>query len=174
MLLRHINSTYWTFTIIAVLTAGVLGFTFGYTYYRANHTATELSTNNTNESTTAILDQEILDSLAPTTGQEAVTGPSELHVYTGYIRNLTPTSIAVEQADNATDLADGLDFELTDQTLYAHLSTSLDSNGLPNSTEVSLAQTDLSLGDIVTVYCNENIRTSDVRIATKVQRIKAE
>ena len=168
MFQHHLSSSYWTLLAISLLAVAAISFMFGYTY-RANTDLPLVVDANQSNVTGKILNQQIQDALQPKTGPEVVSAPSELHVYTGYVRAKSIAAITVEKPDATTDWPDSLTFDLEDTTAYARLNITTDSAGLPVNLEDALTLTDVTVGDIVTVYCNEDIRTADTLVATKVQ-----
>ncbi|MBI2415301.1 MAG: hypothetical protein HYV33_01410 [Candidatus Kerfeldbacteria bacterium] len=163
---------HWNFTIIAVLGGSVLSFVFGYTYH-ANRLASGSLTNTITavpDVTGDILSDQVRQALVPDSGIEAVLAPSELHAYTGYVRAIKSTELIVEKPDATTTWPDQINFILTDTTRYSTLDAGLENN-LPVTTEQAMTLDSITVGDIVTVYTNEDIYTAELRVATKVQKI---
>lgn len=166
----------WNFTLIVIVTVFVVGIGIGYTYrdrfvYNSNFLPWKLASTQQDMSG-AILQSEVAKVLTPKSTAEAVSAPKEVYSFYGYVRSISNDSIVVDQPDDTTPDSDAIQFTLTADTLYADIAAIVDANGLPDSVETPLVQTDIKVGDIVTVYTLEDMRTADVRHVTKVQRIK--
>jgi len=132
-----------------------------------------LNTNQTTEQPDIsgdILDQQIIATLSPDSGIEAITQPAERYAYTGYVRSITDTAIVVEDPDATTTWPDGLDFQLSADTIVVDLKA-VTVNGLPENVETPLSIKDIAVDDIITVYTKENILAAETRTVTKIQRI---
>ncbi|MBI4407600.1 MAG: hypothetical protein HY565_03820, partial [Candidatus Kerfeldbacteria bacterium] len=163
----------WNLTIIIIITAFVLGVVSGYTYRdrfsrlslqqaKLDRTEPDISQD--------IFRTEVAELLTPKTSVEATTGVDEVYAFTGRIIALTTTLMTVEQPNETTPTLDAIDFILTDTTSYKALTIITDVNGLPGSVEADLTQSELSIGDIVTVYTVEDIVTATERHVVTVQR----
>lgn len=168
-MIRH-----WNFTIILIVTAFVLGVVAGYTYRDRfswlNPDWAELDRTEPDISQ-EIFRTEVAEILKPKSGLEATTGINEVYAFTGRVMALTSTVITVEQPNETTPTLDAIDFILTDETQFKTLTVVTDENGLPGSIETDLDQSQLTIGDIVTVYTSEDIITSSEHHVVTVQKI---
>ncbi len=157
-----------------MITAFVLGVVSGYTYRDRfswlNPDWAELDRTEPDISQ-EIFRTEVAEILKPKTGLEATSGANEVYAFTGRVIALTATLITVEQPTGTTDTLDAIDFILTDTTSYKALTILTDVNGLPGSVEADLAQSELVIGDIVTVYTVEDIITATERHVVTVQKL---
>lgn len=177
---RKISSTYWTFSIIAVIFMTVIGYVAGYSFNEYKHDGTVVVNPVEQPDVSGdILDQKIIDSLyGPVdseTGRRANTLPppvTDLHVFTGYVKSINDATIIVEHTDSTTEWPDALSFQLQYNTAYAELYSEIDDAGFRKLNEATLTVNDIAIDDIVSVYTVENILDSDIRTVTKVQKIK--
>lgn len=168
-MIRH-----WNLTIIIVITAFVLGVVAGYTYRDRfswlNPDWAELDRTEPDISQ-EIFRTEVAEILKPKTGLEATSGANEVYAFTGRVIALTSTLITVEQPNETTPTLDAIDFILTEETKFKTLTVVTDENGLPGSIETDLDQSQLTIGDIVTVYTIEDIITSSEHQVVTVQKL---
>lgn len=114
---------------------------------------------------------EVAEILKPKTGLEATSGANEVYAFTGRVLALTSTLITVEQSNETTPTLDAIDFILTEETKFKTLTIVTDENGLPGSIETDLDQSQLTIGDIVTVYTIADIITSSEHQVVTVQKL---
>lgn len=167
----------WNLTIILIVTAFVLGVVAGYVY-RDRFSWLLLDTDELERTEPNISEKifrtEIENILRPETANEAVTEPAEVYSFTGRIIAISSTAITVEQPSDATETLDAIDFILTNATRYAELQTFINEYGLPDSSETALNSTDLAVGDLVSVYTEEDIRTAPERRVIAVHKLNNE
>ncbi|HBY73893.1 MAG TPA: hypothetical protein DEG44_04335 [Candidatus Kerfeldbacteria bacterium] len=177
-LTKHIKIQYnssvirrWNLTIILIITAFVLGVVAGYVYrdrfswFLPNKAELERTEPDIEAE---IFQAEIEDILRPDTGIDAASGVSEVFAFTGSVQSLTLDGIVVENPDGA------IDFILTDTTRFAALSSFIDQYGLPDTAETDITLADIAVGDLVSVYTIEDIRTAEERHVTLVQKLNNE
>jgi hypothetical protein len=145
-----------------ILLAFVLGIGLGYTYRdRFVVIPPSINLNSEPDINKEITQAEIVDRLRPDSSLEAASGDFEIHSYTGKITTITKDHITV----------DNIGFILTDATLYATLATGVDEYNSPSAIETDITPADLLVGDYITVYTQENIKTATDKHVTKVQKI---
>jgi hypothetical protein len=155
--------------------AAVFGFMAGYIYRDrfSNWYQKERIVEQQPDISGQIMNASIQDILQPKTAAEAVADSSAVYSFTGYVRALEQNAITVERSDDTTEGTDAIDFILTDSTVYSDIRTEIDATGVINRVDDAITQAHLGLGDIVTVYSLEDIRTAAERHITKVERISA-
>ena len=161
----------WNLTIILIITAFVLGVVAGYIYrdrfswLLPNQAKLERTEPDIEA---AIFESTIEEILRPDTANEAVLEPSEVFAFTGSVQSLSADRIVVENPDGA------IDFILTATTRFAALSPIIDENGLPGSAETDMTRSSIAVGDLVSVYTAEDIRTASERHVTLVHKLNNE
>ncbi len=177
MSLKKVSSTYWTFTIIAILFTAVVSYIIGYSV--ASYTVVKTSNLSTDDIDVSgeIMDEQIIKGLyfenINSDNTNAIqASPTAIYTFTGYIREINDDSISIEHSDASTDWEDTLSFTITSDSNYVELKLSTDENNLPISIENPITINDLSVGDIVTAYTNENILKNESRTINKIQLIK--
>lgn len=170
---------YWTSASIAIVCVAVISFITGYTYREDQIPAVLPHSDIEDPVSGDIFNNEVVSATTP--NQETTPNPTlpentEIHAWTGYIRNLknqTPNkTLSVEAPDGEINTQRTKTFTLTDTTTYSEPTTTIDATGQLITNSLTLTLTDLTDGDIVTVYTLENLRTTDQSTATTVQRLK--
>lgn len=170
-MLHQISATYWTLTIIAVLTAGVFGYVGGY-WLKSQNISDSTIQNNVDNS---VIASETFNSQINSANRNEVLDTtadefSEIHAYTGYIREKTPTGLVLENPTMQIKGSNRISFSLENDTKYVEVKN-IFIDGKPEYQETILELNDLNKDDIVTVYTRENIRTAENRFATAVERL---
>lgn len=163
-------SIYWTFTIIGIIFACLLGFGLGYLVRDQFEPASPYDIGDQPNISQDIIEQQITDALS-IVEPDATSSFKELYVYSGYVRSKTSSTLLVEYPDANTEYPDQLTFQLSKDTVYLETIAQRDANGLPGRDETELSYDDIAVGDIVTVYTNEDILTNDERTVNRVQRL---
>ena len=167
-------SHYWTFTIIAIIFVGTIAFMGGYRLGFISQDTGQIVVNPEEQPDIAgdILDQQIIDGLyTPETSDDIRTIPAEVYAFTGYVRSITPTEIVVEHSSSKTEWPDALTFTLQESTIITETFVINQEQGPSTYEENDLTRQDISTDDIVTVYTEEDIKTSEARTVTKIKRI---
>lgn len=164
----------WNFSIILIITAFVVGAAAGYVYRdRYSWLLPNFANLERTEPDIAadIARTNIEDILRPDSGLEASSGESSIYSFTGTVLAVSASSLTVDQPTDATDTVDAIDFILTPETIYVTAVAGMDENGLPGLTETEIDGNTLQVGDIVSVYTLEDIRTSSELHVSKVQQL---
>lgn len=169
-MIRH-----WNLTILLIISAGVFGFISGYVWRDrfTNWYAKDRMAQTQPDISGQIFEDNVTQLLKPETASEAAYQSAERYSFTGRILSLSKDEIVIEQPDDTTPSADGLKLLPTNETVYSQLQSTVDDTGIITTHDVLLSRTDMMVGDIVTVYTQENIRTATDRHLTKVERITA-
>lgn len=181
--MTHVNQganqgTYWTFTIIAILTVGILGYILGY-WVKSNENPSPSIVDTQSNVAGDLFDQVISDSktLEVIEVNENTDANAEIdaevdsvHAYTGYVRSLTDQEIILENPDETINSLTKLTFTVEAGTQFFATQEVLVNNQIEYQvTDLTLA--DIHEGDIVTAYTREDILTADVRFATGIEMI---
>lgn len=163
----------WNLTILLIIAAGVFGFIAGYVWRDqfTNWYAKDRLAETEPDISGQIFKNNVAQLLKPETASEAVYQAAEQYSFTGRILSLSDDEIVIESPDDTAPTEDSLNFLLTDETVYSQLQSTIDEAGIIITNDSPLSRIDIAVNDIVTVYTQENIRTTTERHLTKVERI---
>ena len=165
------RGTYWTFTIISVLAAGVLGYVGGY-WMKSQQIQPALIVSDQPDVQADIFNQLIseADTTETLENSENVEETVDIHNFTGYVRNISDTSVELESPDTIINGSSTYTFTLENTTQYFQVDNIIVDNQPDYKTTVLTLQ-DIRVGDIVAIYTPEDIQTADVRFAVSVELI---
>lgn len=167
----HNRGTYWTFTIISILTAAVLGYTAGRVQNQPEPSV-DVNADQPN------VEGDIFNQLI--TEANTVTTPSEnsetedisspINTFTGYVRGISDTGIDLENPDTPIRGLSQHTFTVDDTTQYFKIDNVLVDNQVGYQT-TQLTVDDIQVGDIVAVYTPEDILIAEIPFAASVELI---
>ncbi len=165
------RGTYWTFTIISILAAGVLGYVAGYGM-KSQQTQPSVTVNEQPDVEADIFNQLITEANTVTVGENTEVSSESAQIYTffGYVRSLTENEIVLENPEVVINGSSKYTFTLEETTEYFEVDSVL-VNNQPDYKTTTLTAENIQVGDIVSIYTPEDIRTADVRFAASVERI---
>lgn len=165
------RGTYWTFTIIGILAAGVLGYVGGY-LMKSQQIQPSVIISDQPDVQADIFNQLISESNTAETleNSENLEETLEIHNFTGYVRSISDTTIDLENPDVVINGSSTYSFTLENTTQYFQVDNVIIDNQ-PDYKTTTLTLQDIHVGDIVAIYTSENIQTADVRFAESVERI---
>lgn len=165
------RGTYWTFTIIGILAAGVLGYVGGY-WMKSQQIQPALIVSDQPDVQEDIFNQLISEANTAETIENLAneSKTQEIHNFTGYVRSVSDTSVELESPDTVINGSSSYTFSLENTTQYFQVDNVIVDNQ-PDYKTTALTLQDIQVGDIVAVYTPEDIQTADVRFAVSVELI---
>lgn len=165
------RGTYWTFTIISILAAGVLGYVGGY-WMKSQQIQPTLIVNDQPNVQADIFNQLIsqADTAKTLENSENEEETLDTHNFSGYVRNISDTSVELENPDSIINGSSTYTFTLQNTTQYFQVDNVIVDNQPDYKTTILTAQ-DIHVGDIIAIYTPENIQTAEVRFVESVELI---
>lgn len=167
----HNRGTYWTFTIIGILTAAVLGYAGGRAQSQSGPIPNMLAEQPNVEAD--IFNQRITDAntlATPTENTEAEAVNTPINTFTGNVRSISDTTIELENPNTPVNGVSEYTFTLEGTTQYFKIDNVLIDSQV-NYQTTTLSVDDIQVGDIVAVYTPEDIQTADSRFAASVELV---